>query len=128
MLALAQIEDRAGIDNLTEILEVEGLDGCYIGSTDLAHAIGRTGESSHPELRELQMELAARVKAAGKWVGFGARHPYDASEGPRLRGIGADLFSFNFVGLFLKTGTELVQATRALLEESGRQPREDQDG
>jgi 4-hydroxy-2-oxoheptanedioate aldolase len=116
MLAIAQIENVEGVENLDEILRVDGLDACYIGATDLSHAVGRTGEPSHPAVRELQAELAGRVKAAGKWVGFGARDPYDAHEGARLRGIGADLFSFNFVGLFLKIGTELLAATRMAAE------------
>jgi 4-hydroxy-2-oxoheptanedioate aldolase len=117
MLALAQIEDADGVANLSEILTVDGLDGCYIGSTDLAHALGFTGEASHADVRELQAKLAQDVRAAGKWVGFGARHPYDAAEGTRLKGLGADLFSFNFVGFFLKTAAELVEATRALVDE-----------
>jgi 2-keto-3-deoxy-L-rhamnonate aldolase RhmA len=115
MLTIAQIEDREGIDNLPEILKVKGLDALYIGSNDLAQALGHTGEPNHPEVRKTQADLAQRVKAGGKWVGFGARHPYNAEEGRRLRGIGADLFSFNVVGLFLKTGTDLVNDTRALL-------------
>jgi 4-hydroxy-2-oxoheptanedioate aldolase len=116
MLAIAQIENAEGVDNLDEIVQVDGIDGCYIGATDLSHAIGHTGDPSHPAVRELQAELARRVQSAGKWVGFGARHPYDAQEGVRLRGLGANLFSFNFVGLFLKTGTELLAETRAAVE------------
>jgi len=115
MLTIAQLEDNDAIKNLPEILKVDGLDACYIGSNDLAQALGHTGEASHPEVRKVQADLAKRVKAGGKWVGFGARHPYNAEEGRRLRGVGADLFSFNVVGLFLKTGTDLVNQTRALV-------------
>lgn len=117
MLTIAQLEDTEAIDNLPDILKVDGLDACYIGSNDLAQALGHTGEPSHPDVRKAQAELAQRVKAGGKWVGFGARHPYNAEEGRRLRGVGADLLSFNVVGLFLKTGTDLVNDTRALLRE-----------
>lgn len=121
MLTIAQIENAEGVENLDEIVQVDGLDACYIGATDLSHAIGHTGDPSHPAVRELQAELAQRVTSAGKWVGFGARHPYDANEGVRLRSIGANLFSFNFVGLFLKTAGELVSATRAAVVDAERQ-------
>lgn len=115
MLTIGQIEDKEGIDNLPEILRVDGLDSFYVGSNDLAHSLGFTGESSHPEVRKVQADIAKRIKSSGKWVGFGARSPYDAQEGKRLRDVGADFFSYNLVGLFLKTGTDLVNNTRALV-------------
>ena len=116
LLAIAQLEDSDALNNVDEILAVDGLDACYIGATDLAHAIGYTGQPSHAAVRQTQAQLADRVSDAGKWVGFGARHPYSADEAARLRGMGANLFSFNFVGLFLRTGIELLEASRALLE------------
>ena len=37
---MAMIETRAGLDNLDEILSVEGLDAIYVGPADLALALG----------------------------------------------------------------------------------------
>jgi 4-hydroxy-2-oxoheptanedioate aldolase len=40
VIAMAMIETRAGLDNLDEILSVEGLDAVYIGPSDLSLALG----------------------------------------------------------------------------------------
>ena len=37
---MAMIETRAGLENLDEILSVEGLDAIYVGPADLALALG----------------------------------------------------------------------------------------
>ncbi|RVQ64620.1 2,4-dihydroxyhept-2-ene-1,7-dioic acid aldolase [Croceicoccus ponticola] len=40
ILVLAMIETREGLDNLDTILDVEGLDGIYVGPNDLGLALG----------------------------------------------------------------------------------------
>jgi 4-hydroxy-2-oxoheptanedioate aldolase len=40
IITMAMIETRAGLDNLDEILSVEGLDAIYVGPADLALALG----------------------------------------------------------------------------------------
>jgi 4-hydroxy-2-oxoheptanedioate aldolase len=40
IITMAMIETRAGLDNLDEILSVEGLDAVYVGPADLALALG----------------------------------------------------------------------------------------
>ena len=40
IITMAMIETRAGVDNLDEILSVEGLDAIYVGPADLALALG----------------------------------------------------------------------------------------
>jgi 4-hydroxy-2-oxoheptanedioate aldolase len=40
VIAMAMIETRAGLNNLDEILSVEGLDAVYIGPSDLSLALG----------------------------------------------------------------------------------------
>ena len=40
IIAMAMIETRSGLDNLDEILSVEGLDAVYVGPADLGLALG----------------------------------------------------------------------------------------
>src|SRR5260370_14190821 len=40
IITMAMIETRAGLDNLDEILSVQGLDAVYVGPADLALALG----------------------------------------------------------------------------------------
>ena len=60
-LAFAMIETREALDNLDEIMSVEGLDGIYIGPSDLAFALGYTPQfdTEEPELIELGQLLTS---------------------------------------------------------------------
>ncbi|UWQ45344.1 HpcH/HpaI aldolase/citrate lyase family protein [Leisingera aquaemixtae] len=62
---LVQVENRAGMAALDEILQVEGIDGVFIGPADLSTDMGHQGNSAHPEVREVIGDAIARIKAAG---------------------------------------------------------------
>jgi 4-hydroxy-2-oxoheptanedioate aldolase len=62
---LVQVENRAGIDALDEILQVEGIDGVFIGPADLSTDMGHQGNSAHPEVRASIADAITRIKAAG---------------------------------------------------------------
>lgn len=46
---VAQIEHIRAVDNLTDILQVSGLDAIMIGPYDLAASMGLTGQFDHPD-------------------------------------------------------------------------------
>ena len=48
-----QIEDREGIENLEEMLEIDGVDAVFIGPYDLSASIGHIGELDHQEIQNL---------------------------------------------------------------------------
>lgn len=73
---LVQVENRAGMAALDEILQVEGIDGVFIGPADLSTDMGHQGNSAHPEVREVIADAIARIKAAGI---------APASSAPRMR-------------------------------------------
>lgn len=62
---LVQVENRAGIDALDEILQVEGIDGVFIGPADLSTDMGHQGNSAHPEVRAAIADAITRIKTAG---------------------------------------------------------------
>ena len=49
-LLIIQIEGQAAIDNLDEILAVEGIDIVFVGPYDLSQSLGVPGEVEHPLL------------------------------------------------------------------------------
>jgi 4-hydroxy-2-oxoheptanedioate aldolase len=51
VLVLVMIETRAGLDNLEEIARTPGLDGIYIGPSDLSYALGLPPrlDNDHPD-------------------------------------------------------------------------------
>ncbi|MCX7561460.1 aldolase/citrate lyase family protein [Sulfitobacter sp. F26204] len=72
IVSLAMIETRRGLDNLADILSVEGLDGVFIGPADLAMSLGSmpVPESDDPMVIEAINDILAMAKAADKRVGI----------------------------------------------------------
>ncbi len=67
---LVQAETREAIANLDEIAAVEGVDGVFIGPSDLSAAYGHVGDPWHPEMQEIIADAFARIQKAGKAVGI----------------------------------------------------------
>lgn len=66
---VVQIETPGAIANSGEIARVEGVDGVFIGSNDLAANMGYLGNPTHPEVRTAMLAGVAEIHAAGKSSG-----------------------------------------------------------
>ena len=66
---LVQIETKQGLDNLDEIVAVDGVDGVFIGPGDLSAGLGYLGQTSHPDVRKIIEDAIGRIRAAGKAPG-----------------------------------------------------------
>lgn len=64
MCLLVQIESRAAVDALDDILAVDGVDGIFIGPSDLANDMGYLGDSNAPEVRDTIKDVLARAAAS----------------------------------------------------------------
>lgn len=73
ILLLALIESKAGVENLDEILAVEGVDGVCIGPNDLSQSLGLPAQASHPVVQEHINLIIDKALAAGKYVQIGVR-------------------------------------------------------
>ncbi|MFB7091064.1 HpcH/HpaI aldolase/citrate lyase family protein [Streptomyces sp. NPDC056296] len=85
-LVLAVLETAAALDDLDAILDVEGLDGIYVGPTDLALSLGRADEESRNHMREVVASVVDRAVAARMPVGV---HTYDGATAAVYAGLGA---------------------------------------
>ncbi|SDI35267.1 aldolase/citrate lyase family protein [Lutimaribacter saemankumensis] len=70
MCLLVQVETRAGMEALDEILAVEGVDGVFIGPADLAADMGHPGNSGAPEVVEAIRDGLGRIAASDKAAGI----------------------------------------------------------
>ncbi|MDT3252206.1 4-hydroxy-2-oxoheptanedioate aldolase [Serratia sp. root2] len=70
MCVLVQIETREAVKNLDAILQVEGVDGVFIGPADLSADMGFAGNPKHPEVQRTIDDAIARISAAGKAPGI----------------------------------------------------------
>src|SRR5262245_53737828 len=50
MCVLVQIETLTGLDNIEAIAAVDGVDGIFIGPSDLSAALGHLGNPAHPDV------------------------------------------------------------------------------
>jgi 4-hydroxy-2-oxoheptanedioate aldolase len=71
ILLFAMIETREAMTNLDAILSVKGLDGVYVGPTDLALSYGKpaTLDPTDPEVLALMGEIAKKTRAKGLIAG-----------------------------------------------------------
>lgn len=102
---MLQVESRAGLAALDDILAVDGVDGVFIGPSDLAADLGHLGDASHPDVVDAVLDALARIRAAGRVAGVLA---LDAAFAGRCRDAGA-----TFLGVGIDV-TILAGALRAL--------------
>lgn len=67
---LVQAESRRAIENLDEILAVDGVDGVFIGPADLSADMGYPGNSDAPEVQDTIAQAISKIRAAGKAAGI----------------------------------------------------------
>ena len=65
-----QIESRLGLENLEAIAAIDGIDGLFIGPSDLAASLGHPGDITHPEIWAAITGGVRRIVAAGKAAGI----------------------------------------------------------
>lgn len=75
---LIQIETQAAMARLEEIASVPGVDGIFIGPSDLGASMGHLGNPAHPDVQAVLEDAANRLKAVGKPAGILATKVEDA--------------------------------------------------
>jgi len=90
-----QLETRAALVNLEAIAAVDGVDGLFIGPSDLAADLGQLGNSGHPDVRRAIDDAIVRICATGKAAGILAPGEADARHwlalGATFVAVGSDL-------------------------------------
>lgn len=92
---IVQVESRAGLAALDDILAVDGIDGIFIGPSDLAVDMGYQGDMSQPKVRDAIKDALGRISASGKAAGIISMNDKDAQEyaewGANFLAVGADI-------------------------------------
>jgi 4-hydroxy-2-oxoheptanedioate aldolase len=90
-----QIETRRALGNLEAIAAVPGVDGLFIGPSDLAADFGHLGNAGHPEVRAVIDDAILRIRRAGKVAGILAPIEADARHwlelGATFVAVGSDV-------------------------------------
>lgn len=70
VLTIVQVETRQAVEHAAEILEVPEIDLVFVGPTDMSSALGRPGETTHPEVQQVLQSLGKTIRDAGKAAGI----------------------------------------------------------
>jgi 4-hydroxy-2-oxoheptanedioate aldolase len=66
---IVQVETKQALDNLNEIVAVEGVHGVFIGPSDLSASMGYVGNPGHPEVVAAVEQGIDTIVKAGKAAG-----------------------------------------------------------
>ncbi len=103
---LVQIETGQALAQLTEIASVEGVDGVFIGPSDLAASLGHLGNPAHPLVQDALKSAVNTLTTMGKPAGILATTAADAK---RYREWGYSFVAAGVdMGLYVKAADSLV--------------------
>jgi len=95
MCVMVQIETPLALDNIEEIAAVDGIDGLFIGPSDLHAGMGHPGVTTDPEVVALIDDAIGRIALTGKAPGVFAPIEEYARRwldlGARVVAVGADI-------------------------------------
>ncbi len=91
---IVQIETLTGLENIEDIVAVEGVDAVFIGPSDLSAAMGHVGNPGHPEVVTAIENGFKVIISAGKQAGVLAVNKELVNKyieaGARFIGVGVD--------------------------------------
>lgn len=91
---IVQVETANAMKNLDAILAVDGVDGVFIGPSDLSASMGYIGDAGNPVVVETINTGLNKIRAAGKYAGLLCLDPSLAQQyveqGANFVGVGVD--------------------------------------
>jgi 4-hydroxy-2-oxoheptanedioate aldolase len=110
-LLFVQIETRVGLEHRESILAEPGIDGCLVGTGDLAFSLGFPGQTNHPEVTAAAEAVFATCRARRLIYTLPVRTPDDTA---RWQAGGMHMMTLSTDGGLLAAGARqfLASVTR----------------
>jgi 4-hydroxy-2-oxoheptanedioate aldolase len=105
---VVHIEGQTGLDNLDEIMTVDGIDVLFLGPYDISQSLGIPGQVRDKKVEDALRKAAADARSQGRAVGSYAK---DVDMGKWLLDIGVQYLSINV------DATIYMQACRSIVED-----------
>lgn len=94
-IVIVQVEHIQAVENIAAILQVEGVDGVFVGPLDLSASLGLIGQVEHPQVQAAIGQALQACRAtgvpAGIFAGKAAAARRYIQQGFRLIAAGTDL-------------------------------------
>lgn len=114
ILLICQVELASAVEHIEEIAQIPGIDGLWIGPTDLAQSLGRIGQPKHPDVVAAVDRIIEVANRHGRPWGLPTSAVEDfehyTSRGGTLMVLGSD------TGLLRAIATERVSKARDKLQ------------
>lgn len=104
---LVQLETKDALKEIEAVAAIDGVDGIFIGPSDLAAAFGHLGNPKHPDVQAAIKDAAQRIRAMGKSAGTLAGN---ADDGEALFEMGYNFVAVGSDGGILARGAEATAA------------------
>lgn len=115
IIVIVQIEQAAAVENIDEILAVDGLTSIAFGPNDLAASLGYPFQPQHPAVFEVIQQVIDKAVAAGIPVGVSVGA--DPALVSRLANMGVQWLSMGLdVMLMRRAAAEVTDQVRARLQ------------
>ena len=109
-VTILQIEGQEGIDNIEDILSVEGIDVLFIGPYDLSQSLGVAGQIEHPLVEQKMLEIVELCAKKGITVGTFVDTVANAQKWKKL---GVKYISYSVdVGIFCDAVSQIVKSVK----------------
>ena len=109
---IAMIETAEAFANVDAIVDVKGIDGLFIGLSDLAISMGHAGDNMHPDVQSAVQSVIARARAAGIGAGLLAGSPADFN---RYAKMGARFLPMTMASMIAGALREAIAMRRGAL-------------
>ncbi|WP_240512960.1 aldolase/citrate lyase family protein [Streptomyces griseoruber] len=120
LCVLVQVESRHALGQIEAIASVDGVDGIFIGPSDLAASLGHPGDPNAPSVVAAVEEVIGRVRAAGRPAGVLTIDPMFARRcidlGTTFTAVGVD------VGLLARGADALARSFTRQIPETAAPP------
>jgi 4-hydroxy-2-oxoheptanedioate aldolase len=117
-LLIIQIEGKAAIENLEDILSVEGIDIVFVGPYDLSQSLDVPGEVEHPLVVEKMRQIVEACLSNNVFVG---NFTETISQAEMWTGLGLRYMSYSVdVGILYEAGKALLNRFDRMRKCSGQ--------
>ena len=107
-LVCLMIEEVDAINNLAEMVRVDGVDVFFIGSGDLSQSMGYPGQQTHPDVQAVMEKGVNTIRSAGRIAGVSC--PDDLV--PKFLGMGVQYFHGNVATLLQSSSVAYLKEMR----------------
>ena len=106
-VTILQIEGQEGINNIDDILTVDGIDVLFIGPYDLSQSLGVPGEIDNPIVEEKMLEIIGKCREKNITVGTFVVTPDNAIKWKKL---GVKYISYSVdMGIFYDAMSDIIK-------------------